>query len=197
MNKLFTSSIAAALGFVGVVAAQEPQMPPPVQPSTSETEGTAADRTPPGETPTQATPRETMPSQAENPRPSTPETEGTAADRTPPGETPTMQGDAAKRGTQHSEIVGAAVVTTGDAPLGEVVDVVFDATNQPEFVVISSEGKSMAVPYAVASSMMTADRIVMDRSRLQAAPKVKEGQWRGEASGSWKKESARYWDERG
>lgn len=55
-------------------------------PSTRRTEGTAADRTPPGATPTRG---ETGVGTGVNPAPSTSPTEGTAADRTPPGETPT------------------------------------------------------------------------------------------------------------
>jgi hypothetical protein len=132
--------------------------------------------------------------QQEDPRPSTSDTEGTAADRSPPGKTPTMQNQAAQRGAQRSEIIGAPVVTSADAPLGKVVDVVFDASDQPAFVVIESAGKATAVPYAVANSMKTADKIVIDQSRLQAAPKVKEGEWRSESSSSWKKDAARYWD---
>jgi len=189
MNKRNSFCTAAALGVLGVALAQA-QQTPPAQPPTSQTEGTAADRTQPGETPTRGAPR-----QAVDPRPSTSETEGTAADRTPPGKTPT--GEAAKRGEQRSEIIGAQVVTRTNAKVGEVVDVVFDSMNQPAFVVISSEeGKAVAVPYQVANSMMAADKIVIDQSRLEAAPKIKEGQWRGESS-SWKIESSRYWDRGG
>lgn len=190
MSKLQTSCIAAALILLGATLAQAQQTQPKPEPATQPTEGTAADRTRPGATPTQG-----APTQAENPRPSTSETEGTAADSTPPGRTPTAQGAATQRGTQRSELVGAAVVTTTAKPLGEVVDVVFDARNQPAFVVISTEGKAVAVPYSVASSMKTSDGIVMDRARLQAAPKVKEGEWKKESGGTWKDESARYWNQ--
>lgn len=184
MSKLQTSCIGAALTLLCAALAQAQQTTPKPEPATQQTEGTAADRTRPGATPTQG-----APTQAEDPRPSTSETEGTAADSTPPGRTPT-QGDA-----QRSELVGAAVVTTTAKPLGEVVDVVFDARNQPAFVVISTEGKAVAVPYSVASSMKTSDGIVMDRARLQAAPKVKEGEWKKESGGTWKDESARYWNQ--
>lgn len=183
--KLHTIGIAAACLFV---VAHAQQTTPPAEPSTSETEGTAADRTRPGETPTQEAPR-----QAEDPRPATSPTEGTAADRTPPGSTSGSQSGAAQRGTQRSEIVGASVVSSSDAPLGEVVDVVFDAANRPEFVVIQSEGKAMAMPYSAATSMKKADKIVVDKSRLEAAPKVEEGAWRNPASSRWKQESTRYW----
>jgi hypothetical protein len=183
--KLHLLSIVGALSVLGVALAQTPQQTPPPQPA----ERSEADKARPGETPTQGAPRK-----AEDPRPATKETEGTAADRTPPGKTPTVPGGTAKRGAQDSEIIGAAVVTSANAPIGKVVDVVFDATDQPAFVVIQSEGKATAVPYSVANSMKTADKIVIDRSRLQAAPKVKEGQWRDESSRSWKKESEQYWD---
>ena len=183
MSKPSIPSLIAIVGlFSGAFAqAQQPAQPP--QPATSETEGTAADRTQPGQTPTQG-----APSQAQDPRPATSETEGTAADRTPPGRTPTTQG------AMQSELVGATVVSQSDAPLGKVVDVVFDAKNQPEFVVISSGSTATAVPFAVANSMMSADKIVIDQSRLKAAPKIKQGEWRSEASSSWKQDAARYWD---
>lgn len=188
MSKSSLSGIIAIVGLFGGALAQAQQPPQPPQPATSEAEGTAADKTEPGRTPTQA-----APSQAEDPRPSTSETEGTAADRTPPGSTPTTQGDATRSGA-NSELVGAAVVSPSDAPLGEVVDVVFDAKNQPAFVVISSGNTATAVPFAVANSMMSADKIVIDQSRLKAAPKIKQGEWRSEATSSWKQDATRYWD---
>jgi hypothetical protein len=187
---LHTFSIAAIV-LLAVAASSQAQQPttPPAGPATSPTEGTAADRTRPGQTPTQTAPR-----QAEDPRPATSETEGTAADRTSPGSATTGGGDAAKRGAQRSELVGAAVVSSADAPLGEVVDVVFDARNQPSFVVIESQGKAVAVPYAAANSMKKADKIVIEQSRLQGAPKLEEGAWRDPASKRWQQESTRYWE---
>lgn len=165
MSKTSIASVIAIAGLFGSALAQAQQ---PAQPAQTPTQG--------------------APSQAEDPRPATSETEGTAADRTPPGKTATTQG------ATQSELVGATVVSTSDAPLGKVVDVVFDAKNQPAFVVISSGGTSTAVPYAVANSMMSADKIVIDQSRLKAAPKVKQGEWRSDASSNWKQDAARYWD---
>lgn len=179
MTKLYRSGLVLALGCLGMAVAQAQQTPPP------------SERTKPGESPTKAmTPAEQQqdPRQQEDPRPATSQTEGTAADNTMPGRTPT--GEMARR----SEIIGASVVTTSNAPLGKVVDVVFDAAKQPAFVVIESAGKATAVPYSVASSMKTADKIVIDQSRLQAAPKVKSGEWRNESNAGWKKEATKYWD---
>lgn len=116
-----------------------------------------------------------------NPRPSTSEAEGTLADRTTPGDKST------------SNIVGAPVVNKADAPIGKVVDVVFDAKDQPAFVVIASGGNQAAVPYAAASEMMEGSRVVMDQSRLDRAPKVKQGEWRSQSPGTWQQDSANYW----
>jgi hypothetical protein len=186
-------SLALALGFLGA-ASVNAQQPQPPQPSTHPAEGTAGDRTKPGETPTQ----DTMPRQPTDPRPSTSEAEGTAADRTPPGRTPTTTGQSTARGQMGDkmgrELVGASVVSEQQAPVGKVVDVVFSASNQPEFVVIESEGKQVAVPYSVANANMSANKIMIDESRLQAAPKMKQGEWRSKTEGTWKKDATRYWE---
>lgn len=134
-----------------------------------------------------------MPPQPTDPRPATSETEGTAADRTPPGQTQSAQDQAMKRGTQRSELIGASVVTEDQATVGRVVDMVFDAKNQPEFVVIESAGKTVAVPYSVANANKSANKIVIDETRLQSAPKVKQGAWRSETDSSWKQDATRYW----
>jgi ribosomal 30S subunit maturation factor RimM len=92
------------------------------------------------------------------------------------------------------EIVGASVISETQAPVGRVVDVVFSASNQPEFVVIESAGKTVAVPYSVANANMSANKIVIDESRLQSAPKMKQGEWRSKTEGTWKKDATRYWE---
>jgi hypothetical protein len=193
---ILISSIALATALAGAQAQQttppttdpsqaQQATPPTTEPSTSHPEGV---RTRPGETPTQGAPR-----QEQDPRPSTSQTEGTAADRTAPGRTPTTQGEATTGNDQGSDIVGAAVVSTANAQLGEVVDVVFDAAKQPAFVVIESKGKTVAMPYATADSMKRADKIVVDQVRLQAAPKIEEGAWRDQSNTGWRQDSTRYW----
>lgn len=68
-------------------AEPETEAKPHPMPSTRQAEGTAADRTPPGDTSKRG---ETGVGTGVNPAPSTSPTEGTAADRTPPGQTPTQ-----------------------------------------------------------------------------------------------------------
>jgi sporulation protein YlmC with PRC-barrel domain len=184
-----TALAATVLGFVGVAGAQEQQRQLDPRPATSETEGTAADRTAPNQRATRpATPADTQ----TDPRPATNPAEGTAADRTPPGSTSTT-GPASGQ-SQRSELVGATVVTPNGAAIGEVVDVVFDSVSKPAFVVIASDGAASAVPYSVASSMKSGDKVVMDQSKLKSAPKMKQGEWRSKSSENWKSDSSRYWN---
>jgi hypothetical protein len=192
MNILLRCGVLAALGLTSVALAQTPTTqgtPPNPAPATSPTEGTAADRTAPGETRTQGSARDAT----VDPRPATDPAEGTAADRTPPGQTQSPH--AADRATMghDSKLVGAQVVTPADAPLGSVVDVVFDAKGQPSFVVIQSQSDMAAVPFSAASSMMKDDKVVMDQWRFERAPKVKKGEWRSQTGGAWKEDAAKYW----
>jgi hypothetical protein len=187
MSKLHSYSMLAAIGLASVVFAQTPTTqgrPPNPTPATSPDETSAE----PGRTPTQGA-SET----ATDPRPATNPAEGTAADRTPPGGTQTTQGTQGRAVMgEDSKLVGAKVVTPADAPLGSVVDVVFDAKGQPSFVVIQSQGDNAAVPFSAASSMMKGDKVVMDQWRLERAPKVKQGEWRSQASGAWKNDASKY-----
>ncbi|MGH8177347.1 MAG: PRC-barrel domain-containing protein [Steroidobacter sp.] len=194
MNKSYALGILTAIGLAGAAIAQEPATPRNPTPSTNPAEGTAADRTQPGETRT----REDARDPSTDPRPSTSQAEGTAADRTQPGDTSTISGKAARSpaaaASSAQQLVGASVVTKSDTPLGEVTDVVFDAKQQPAFVIISAAGESAAVPYAAASSMMSGDKVVIDQSRLQSAPKVKQGEWRDQSSKKWQTDAKRYWE---
>jgi hypothetical protein len=188
-------SLALALGFLGA-ASVHAQQPQPRE--TTPPEGTQSGQVQPGQSPTQST--TPPPYSTEDPRPATSPAEGTAADRTPPGRTPTTADPTSARGQQMGDqsgrgIVGASVISEKkQAPVGRVVDVVFSASNQPEFVVIESQGKTVAVPYSVANANMSANKITIDESRLQAAPKVKQGEWRSKTEGTWKKDATRYWE---
>jgi hypothetical protein len=194
MNKLLTCGVLAALGLTSVALAQTPTpqgTPPNPAPATSPAEGTAADKTEPGRTPTQGAASDA----ATDPRPATNPAEGTAADRTPPGNTQTTRGTQGQAVMgQDSKLVGAKVVTPADAPLGSVVDVVFDSKGQPAFVVIQSQSDMAAVPFSTASSMMKGDKVVMDEWRFERAPKVKQGEWRSQSGGTWKNDAAKYWE---
>lgn len=193
MSKLHTLTALASLTLASAVVAQEQATPPepatqarPPVPATAP-QGDTSGKVIPGKTPTQGAPTDTeavtSPSAKEVTAP-----DGTAAREAPAAE------PGASSGTAAAKIVGRAVVSPTNAPLGEVSEVVFDSRGQPAFVVISMEGKSSALPYATASSMMSGDKVVIDKSRLQGAPKLKAGEWRDQSSTGWKNEASRYWE---
>jgi hypothetical protein len=192
MSKLHCYSLLATLGLASVAFAQTPTTqgrPPNPAPAPNPAEATTVE---PGRTPTQGA---TADPATADPRPGTNPAEGTAADRTPPGSTQTTQGAQGRAVMgQDSKLVGAKVVTPADAPLGSVVDVVFDAKGQPSFVVIQSQGDTAAVPFSAASSMMKGDKVVMDQWRFERAPKVKQGEWRSQSTGAWKSDASKYWE---
>ena len=100
----------------------------------------------------------------------------------------------ATSGTAAVRFVGKPVVDIDHAVLGKVAEVVFDTQGQPAFVVIDAEGRNTALPYATASALMSDDKLVVDKARLQDAPKLKEGEWRGKQPGQWQRESTQYWN---
>jgi hypothetical protein len=88
--------------------------------------------------------------------------------------------------------VGLQVQTPTGEPLGTVVEIVSDASGQPAFAVITAQDKSTAVPYTAAASMVQSDALVIDRSRLESAPAVAQGEW-NQTTGTWATEANEYW----
>ncbi|MFL6601314.1 MAG: PRC-barrel domain-containing protein [Steroidobacteraceae bacterium] len=93
---------------------------------------------------------------------------------------------------------GSIVQNPAGEPIGRVKDIVPNAnTGDPAYVVISTRSGSTAVPYAVIAPMYQDGHIVLDRSRLESAPRVNDSQLREDDSGAkWKKEADRYWESR-
>jgi hypothetical protein len=186
MKKLpICCGLIAALGFAGAAFAQETQKP--TNPDA------ASERLAPADTRTE----EAQDREASETTPSTSRTAG-AADGASPGNAPTVSGRTARSPAaaegSGEKLVGASVVTRTNAPVGQVTEVVFDSKQQPAFVIISTEDQSSAVPYAAASSMMSGDKVVIDQSKLQAAPKLKQGEWKHQSDAKWQADAARYWN---
>jgi hypothetical protein len=185
MKKLHVYGFIAALAFGAVTVAQE---------ATAPQRDSSSERVTPGETPTkdeQKAVREVSAATS-----STKGTEGAASENTPSRDAPPVSVRSEKSPDAEGageEFVGAPVVTRANAPLGRVTEVVFDSKQQPAFVIISTEDQSSAVPYAAASSMMSDDKVVIDQSKLKAAPKLKEGEWKQQSSAKWQADAARYW----
>jgi hypothetical protein len=114
----------------------------------------------------------------------------------------TMSGDTSSSSSQTkaattpssaaSEMVGRQVVSTKGEPLGSVVQVVVDSTGAPAYVVISDGSQSTVVPHSAAHSMVQNNQIVIDRARLDAAPKV-QGDLQAQSSDTWRSAADSYW----
>jgi hypothetical protein len=92
---------------------------------------------------------------------------------------------------------GSIVQNPAGQPIGRVKDIVPDTnTGAPAYVVISSRSGNTVVPYAVLSPMVQNGHVVLDRSKLESAPRVSESQLRENGDVDWKKQADRYWSSR-
>jgi sporulation protein YlmC with PRC-barrel domain len=162
-------------------------------PATSRAEGTAADTTPPGETPVRGTAASQAPEQATAEWGSqrekvAPEKRMAAAD--------TMPGD-----RRTSAFAGKGVYSKQGALLGEVKDLVIDPMSGRVTHAIVATGGSVtdgaqslaAVPWNTMKSAMHKGRIVMDQQRLSEAPSFATSQWPDLQSSGWSREADSYW----
>jgi hypothetical protein len=92
---------------------------------------------------------------------------------------------------------GSIVQTPAGEPVGRVRDIVPDAnTGEPAYIVISLRSGSTAVPYPTIAPMFQNGHIVLDRARLESAPRVSDNQLQDKPGAEWKKQADRYWDSR-
>jgi len=102
----------------------------------------------------------------------------------------------AEAGTARSVQPGMTVQAPSGESLGTVVDLVPGPTGSTEsgYVVIATSGGSATpVPYAAASSMIQNGKIVVERTRLESAPKVQPSQLEDRSSKTWQSKADRYW----
>jgi sporulation protein YlmC with PRC-barrel domain len=198
MNKLRSVSTLAAvglaaLGVVSIVFAQNQEVP----------------QTPGAESSPQTSQQSPDPNAASSPhqrdvtsQPGTPESSPTQDSPDPSaassphqrgavGATPAMGQD---RAIDAPKIVGLEVVSTTGQTLGAVIDTVLAPSGEPEYVVISTgDDTATAVPYTTASSMVTNNKVVVDRSKLQSSPQVVQSDLRDKANTKWRKAADNYW----
>jgi hypothetical protein len=92
---------------------------------------------------------------------------------------------------------GSIVQTPAGEPVGRVRDIVPDAnTGEPAYIVISLRAGSTAVPYPTIAPMFQNGHIVLDRARLESAPRVSDSQLQDKPGAEWKKQADRYWESR-
>jgi hypothetical protein len=92
---------------------------------------------------------------------------------------------------------GSIVQTPAGEPIGRVRDIVPDAnTGEPAYIVISTRSGSTAVPYPTIAPMFQSGHIVLDRSRLESAPRVTDSQLQDNSGAQWRKQADQYWESR-
>jgi hypothetical protein len=92
---------------------------------------------------------------------------------------------------------GSIVQTPAGEPVGRVRDIVPDAnTGEPAYIVISLRSGNTAVPYPTVAPMFQNGHIVLDRARLESAPRVSDSQLQDNSEVEWKKQADRYWESR-
>jgi hypothetical protein len=161
-------------------------------PSTQQTEGTTENHRAPTAPPTRDSTLTGPSDMGGPPQPSTGSSESAAV--TQESEQPTPATGTQTQVAAEPAIAGTEVVSVSDQPLGSVVETVFDSQGQPAFVVISSGESMAALPYDAARTMMSGQKLVIDRTRLAQAPKVQPGEWH--ENQSWQAPSTRYWSQR-
>jgi hypothetical protein len=183
--KMPVAVTAAALVFCGTALAQTVPSPEP---------GAAA--TPGQSNPQRSDPSTSTPSTI-NRQPAGPKTQ----DSSSPSSDTDMSSAAERRPKVGREArmggisAGSIVQSPAGQPIGRVKDIVPDTnTGEPAYVVISTRSGSTAVPYAVIAPMFQSGHVVLDRSRLESAPHVRDSQLQDRSDATWKKEAERYWE---
>lgn len=92
---------------------------------------------------------------------------------------------------------GSIVQSPAGEAIGRVKDVVPDTnTGEPAYVLISTRSGTTAVPYPVIAPMFQNGHVVLDRSKLESAPRVSDSELGAKSDATWKRQSDRYWDSR-
>jgi sporulation protein YlmC with PRC-barrel domain len=97
-----------------------------------------------------------------------------------------------------SKLIGKNVETSAGDTIGEVKDVVIDEQGKATHVIVShgrlGSTKLTAVPFDTVKQMMRADKLVMDKTRLENAPSFDESSFPNVTSTTWSSSYDRYWE---
>lgn len=191
MRTLRSLGIVAAIGLASTVYAQSPASPqtqpqPVPQRGTESTAPDAASSQHQREA-TTITTTESAPTGSTEPRAASSQHQRDAL--------PTRQlADAGLTAT-----VGTKVQMSSGESLGEVKEIFRDATGSASYAVISHGGfmgfgaKRTAVPWATVAAVMQGDKLVMERSQLEQAPVLADGQTADASVGTWSRDADQYW----
>jgi hypothetical protein len=94
---------------------------------------------------------------------------------------------------------GTSVESPAGEAVGTVKDVVPDPrTGQPSYILVTTRsGANTAIPYSTLAPMFRDGRVILDRSRLEDAPRVSDRQLRNPSDHAWQQKAQQYWNPRG
>jgi hypothetical protein len=167
---------------------------------------TAAQAAPPPEPGAAATPGQSNPDRSD-PSTATPSTINrsppgpTARDSSSPSSDPDMSATTERtpKEAREARLGGISAGTQVRSPAGEAIGRVKDivpnsSTGEPDYIIITTRSGSTAVPYTVIALMYQNGHVVLDKSRLESAPHVRDSQLQDKSDATWRKEADRYWE---
>lgn len=195
MDKLRSLSVLVALGLAGAAYAQTQTTPgqsevvPPIPPAS------------------QSKPNTSSPAPSSASSPHQRDVTGKEYPEAPPTEAPDPKAASSPHqqeamGTKRTaavdssgaKLVGLEVATPAGESLGSVVDTIMDRGGTPTYVIVATKGNmNAAVPYAAAAPLVANDKLIIDRARLEGAPKVDKAKLRDPSDAQWKSAADRYW----
>jgi hypothetical protein len=91
---------------------------------------------------------------------------------------------------------GSLVQNPAGETIGRVKDIVPDSnTGEPDYIIIATRSGNTAVPYTVVAPMYQNGHVVLDKSRLESAPHLRDSQLQDKSTdATWRKDSERYWE---
>jgi hypothetical protein len=94
---------------------------------------------------------------------------------------------------------GMSVESPAGEAIGTVKDIVPDPrTGRPGYILITGRsGANTAIPYSTLAPMFRNGRVILDRSRLEGAPRVSNSQLRNPSDHEWQRKAQEYWNETG
>jgi hypothetical protein len=130
---------------------------------------------------------------------------GAAVAQTPPPQPadPDISNESARapKSGMEARMSGVSAGTVVQSPAGESIGLVKDVvpdtnSGEPAYVLISTRSGNTAVPYSAVALVFHDGRVILDRSRLESAPRVNDRQLLDSSDVTWKKQADRYWGTR-
>jgi sporulation protein YlmC with PRC-barrel domain len=200
MDTLRTLGLAVALGLSSAALAQT-QTPPDNQAGTQSSPPASTESTPATGSPdpnAASSPHQREATSSSTGSESAPAKSPEPSAASSPHQREALGASPGSTAAEAPKLVGLQVVSASGEQLGSVTDVMADSSGAPSYVVIapvpsSGGGASTAIPYSTATSMVRNDTLVMDRAKLDGAPKVDQSKLKDPASTTWQGESDSYW----